>query len=96
MFTDLYDIFATDDLNFILHSVKITEEKKSITCLSMLAATFSTVHSSYPSEKKGSEASLYSPQIDTNEKKGSKSTKKKKEKNTNLELFFTFLLGLLE
>ena len=27
MFTDLYDIFATDDLNFILHSIKIIEKK---------------------------------------------------------------------
>lgn len=44
-------------------------------------------------KKKASEASLYSPQIDTNEKRFQN---RQNKKNTNLELFFTFLLGLLK
>ena len=38
MFTDLNDIFAMDDLNFILHSIKIAEKKNP-----SLAATISSI-----------------------------------------------------
>ena len=100
MFTDLYDIYATDDLNFILHSIKIAEKKKknqslAYRCVPPHSVRFSTFHSSYPSEKKKRAKQVFRVHRSTQTKKVTKSTKKN-YKNTNLELFFAFLLGLLK